>query len=568
MLADFTTLYQKTADAIVLIREDLIADVNPAGLALFGYDAAADMLGRRLADFSPLQQAEGVLSAPALAVLAAQAHSAGNHRFEWRWVGAGGRQFWGDVLLTALEPELLLALIRDVSARRMDQLTLCLALMSGISERRRSEARTRHLAEHDFLTDLPNRVLLLDRLSLALAAARRKGSMLAILFLDLDRFKNINDTLGHHIGDLLLKEVAARLLKCVRGADTVSRQGGDEFVIILNDIGGIDQAAHVAATILAAIGQEFVLAPHRLHVSTSIGISIFPGDGADIDTLVRNADLAMYHAKERGRNGFQFFSPEMNAQIVERVAFENDLRRALAEDQFALEYEAQIEIATGRPLAAEALLRWRHPVLGLLPPERFIGVAEDCGLMVPIGAWVLEQACAEAQRWRAAGQPLVVAINLSPTQFLQRDLADGVRAALAASGLPPVLLELELTEAVIMRHSGIAQARLEALRALGVRLAIDDFGTGYSRVGHLREYPVGKLKIDGSFVEGIADGDGAPVVAIIAMAHSLGLTVLAEGVETEEQLSFLQQHGCDQYQGRYAAQDGRLDGLAGLLDGA
>jgi len=568
MLADFTTLYQKTADAIVLIREDLIADVNPAGLALFGYDAAADMLGRRLADFSPLQQAEGVLSAPALAALAAQAHSAGNHRFEWRWVGAGGRQFWGDVLLTALDPELLLALIRDVSARRMDQLTLCLALMSGISERRRSEARTRHLAEHDFLTDLPNRVLLLDRLSLALAAARRKGSMLAILFLDLDRFKNINDTLGHHIGDLLLKEVAARLVKCVRGADTVSRQGGDEFVILLNDIGGIDQAAHVAATILAAIGQEFVLEPHRLHVSTSIGISIFPGDGADIDTLVRNADLAMYHAKERGRNGFQFFSPEMNAQIVERVAFENDLRRALAEGQFALEYEAQIEIATGRPLAAEALLRWRHPALGLLPPERFIGVAEDCGLMVPIGAWVLEQACAEAQRWRAAGQPLVVAINLSPTQFLQRDLADGVRAALAASGLPPALLELELTEAVIMRHSGIAQARLEALRALGVRLAIDDFGTGYSRVGHLREYPVGKLKIDGSFVDGIADGDGAPVVAIIAMAHSLGLTVLAEGVETEEQLSFLQQHGCDQYQGRYAAQDGRLDGLAGLLDGA
>jgi diguanylate cyclase (GGDEF)-like protein/PAS domain S-box-containing protein len=568
VLVDFTTLYHKTGDAIVLIREDLIADVNPAGLALFGYATAADMLGRRLADFSPLRQAEGVLSAPALAALAAQAHGAGNQRFEWSWVGAGGRQFWGDVLLTALEPGALLAVIRDISARRMEQLTLCLALMSGISERRRSEARTRHLAEHDFLTDLPNRVLLLDRLSLALAAARRKGSMLAILFLDLDRFKNINDTLGHHVGDLLLKEVAARLVKCVRGADTVSRQGGDEFVIILNDIGGIDQAAHVAATILAAIGQEFVLAPHRLHVSTSIGISIFPGDGADIDTLVRNADLAMYHAKERGRNGFQFFSPEMNAQIVERVAFENDLRRALAEGQFELEYEAQIEIATGRPLAAEALLRWRHPTLGLLPPGRFIGVAEDCGLMVPIGRWVLEQACAEAQRWRAAGHPLAVAINLSPTQLLQPDLADGVRAALAASGLPPALLELELTEAAIMRHSGIAQARLQALRALGVRLAIDDFGTGYSRVGHLGDYPVGKLKIDGSFVDGIAGGDGAPVVAIIAMAHSLGLTVLAEGVETEEQLSFLQQHGCDQYQGRYAAQDGRLDGLAGLLDGA
>jgi diguanylate cyclase (GGDEF)-like protein len=357
--------------------------------------------------------------------------------------------------------------------------------MRGVSDRRRSEARTRHLAEHDFLTDLPNRVLLLDRLSLALAAARRRGSMLAILFLDLDRFKNINDTLGHHIGDLLLKEVAARLVKCVRSVDTVSRQGGDEFVIILADIGGIDQAAHVAATILQAVGQEFVLAPHRLHVSTSIGVSIFPGDGADIDTLMKHADLAMYHAKESGRNSYRFFSPEMNAQIVERVGFENELRRALAERQFVLEYEAQIDIGSGLPLAAEALLRWRHPSLGLLRPERFIGVAEDCGLMAPIGRWVLEQACGAAQRWNAAGQPLVVAVNLSQSQFLQRDLEDGVRAALAASGLPPALLELELTEAVIMKHSAIAPARLAALRALGVRLVIDDFGTGYTRVGHL-----------------------------------------------------------------------------------
>jgi diguanylate cyclase (GGDEF)-like protein/PAS domain S-box-containing protein len=571
VLADFTEVYQKTSDAFVLIREEVIVDVNPAGLALFGYDAPDDMLGKRLADFSPMQQAEGVLSAPALAAMAARAHSDGNHRFEWTWVGGGGRQFWGDVLLTAVERGALLAAIRDISERRMDQLTLCLALMNGIGERRRSEARTRHLAEHDFLTDLPNRVLLLDRLSLALAAARRKGSMLAVLFLDLDRFKNINDTLGHQVGDLLLKEVAARLVKCVRGADTVSRQGGDEFVIILSEVGGIDQVAHVAETILAAIGQEFVLAPHRLHVSTSIGVSIFPGDGADIDTLIRHADLAMYHAKERGRNGFQFYSPEMNAQIVERVAFENELRRALAERQFVLEYEPQIDIASGRPLAAEALIRWRHPTLGLLPPERFLGVAEDCGLMLPIGRWVLEQACGAAQRWRAAGHPLVVAINLSQTQFLQRDLAEHVRAALAASGLPPALLELELTEAVIMKHSAIAPARLEALRALGVRLAIDDFGTGYSRVGHLGDYPVGKLKIDGSFVgaiDGGGRGDGAPVIAIIAMAHSLGLTVLAEGVETEAQLRFLRRHGCDQFQGRYARRDGRLDGLGALLDGA
>jgi diguanylate cyclase (GGDEF)-like protein len=561
-------MFQKTSDAVIFTRQELIVDVNPAGLALFGCEDPAQMQGRRLADFSPLQQAEGTASAPTLAGMAARAHRDGNHRFEWCWVGGGGRQFWGDVLLTSMAPDTLCAVIRDISTRRMDQLLLSLALMRGVSDRRRSEARTRHLAEHDFLTDLPNRVLLLDRMSLALAAARRRGSMLAILFLDLDRFKNINDTLGHHIGDLLLKEVAARLVKCVRSVDTVSRQGGDEFVIILADIGGIDQAAHVAATILQAFEQEFVLEPHRLHITTSIGVSIFPGDGADIDTLMKNADLAMYHAKESGRNSYQFFSPEMNAQIVERVAFENELRRALAEQQFVLEYEAQIDIDSGRPLAAEALIRWRHPSLGLLRPERFIGVAEDSGLMVPIGRWVLEQACREAQRWREAGQPLVVSVNLSQTQFLQRDLADSVQAALAASGLPPALLELELTEAAIMKHSTIAHARLAALRALGVRLTIDDFGTGYTRVGHLREYPVDKLKIDHSFVYGILDGDGAPVIAIIAMAHSLGLKVLAEGVETEHQLLFLRQHGCDQYQGRYAMQDGRLDGLNGLLDGA
>jgi diguanylate cyclase (GGDEF)-like protein len=543
---------------------------------MFECDDPADMLGQELADFSPLQQAEGALSAPLLREQAARAHGDGNHRFEWCCVGRRGRQFWAEILMTAVAHEdgtLLYTAIRDISMRRNEQLTMYLALMSDLADRRRTEARTRHLAEHDFLTDLPNRVLLLDRMSLALAAARRNHRMAAILFLDLDRFKYINDTLGHHVGDLLLKEVAARLVKCVRGVDTVSRQGGDEFVVILADIGGIEQAAHVAATIQQAIAQEFVLEPHRLHVSTSIGVSIFPGDGADIETLMKNADLAMYHVKESGRNGYQFFSPEMNAQIVERVAFENELRRALTERQFTLEFEAEVDIASGKPLGAEALIRWRHPTLGLLRPERFIGVAEDSGLMVRIGEWVLEQACLAAARWRDAGHPLVVGVNLSQTQFLQKNLVDKVRAALEASGLPPALLQLELTEAMLMKHSAGAAATLGALRSLGVRLALDDFGTGYTRVGHLKEYPLDKLKIDLSFVSGIGEGDGdavvhAPVVnAIIAMAHSLGLTVLAEGVQTEAQLRFLREHGCDQYQGRYARLGGSLDGLGGLLDG-
>lgn len=575
---DFQLMYENTSDAVALIRDGRIADVNPAALAMFECDSAEDMLGQELADFSPLQQAEGVLSAPLLRELAARAHGDGNHRFEWCCVGRRGRQFWAEILMTAVERgdgsgALLYTAIRDISARRNEQLTMYLALMSDLADRRRTEARTRHLAEHDFLTDLPNRVLLLDRMSLALAAARRNQRMAAIMFLDLDRFKYINDTLGHHVGDQLLKEVAARLVKCVRGVDTVSRQGGDEFVVILADIGSIAQAAHVAATIQKAIAQEFVLEPHRLHVSTSIGVSIFPDDGGDIETLMKNADLAMYHVKESGRNGYQFFSPEMNAQIVERVAFENELRRALTSQQFTLEYEAEVDIASGRPLGAEALIRWQHPTLGLLPPERFIGVAEDSGLMVRIGQWVLERACQQARRWRDAGHPLVVGVNLSQTQFLQKNLVDQVRAALEASGLPPALLQLELTEAMLMRHSAGAAATLGALRALGVRLALDDFGTGYTRVGHLREYPLDKLKIDLSFVSGIGgtEGEGdavvhAPVVdAIIAMAHSLGLAVLAEGVETEAQLRFLCEHGCDQYQGRYVRLSGSLDGLDGVL---
>ncbi|OFA02649.1 bifunctional diguanylate cyclase/phosphodiesterase [Duganella sp. HH101] len=570
--ADYRALYQHTSDALLVLQDGCIVDCNPAALALFECNGAQRLPGRNLADLSPLQQTEGVLSTRALADLQADALRDGNRRFEWCWVGCGGRQFWADVVLTALGPQRLCAAIRDISARKQEQLALYLGLLADVADRRPAE-QTRHLAEHDFLTDLPNRVLLLDRLTLALAAARRRRSRLALLFLDLDRFKNINDTLGHHVGDRLLQEVALRLRGCVRSVDTVSRQGGDEFVIILPEIGGIDQVAHVAAAVLNTLGQEFVLEPYRLNVGASIGISIFPDDGADLDTLVRHADLAMYHAKENGGNGFQFFSAEMNALIVERAALENDLQRALRERQFVLEYEAQVDLASGLPLAAEALLRWRHPTLGLLRPERFIGVAEACGLMVPIGQWVLEQACREARRWQQAGHALAVAVNLSPTQFLQKDLAAGVDRALAAAGLAPELLELELTEAVIMQHGAAAPATLGALRQLGVRLAIDDFGTGYTRIGHLREYPFNKLKIDRTFIgdiDGAADGATPPTVvtAIIAMARSLDLTVLAEGVETEAQLRFLAQHGCHQVQGYYVRQNGWLDGLDGLLDGA
>jgi diguanylate cyclase (GGDEF)-like protein/PAS domain S-box-containing protein len=676
---NFRQLFEKSADAIVLIRDELIADANPAAVALFHCADKQRMLGQSLTDFSPLQQPGGAASAQFNAGMAAQARAAGNCRYDWRYLTCGGHQFWAEVLLTSIthDPHVLFyALIRDISARKLAERSLYLAaqvfenardaiavtdqqrrviavnhayseitgfgaaeiigtpfsiqrreggggagedgaplhqiwaelgadgywqgeivgqrksgdcypawlsltvirdshgaisnymaVVSDITDRKKSEEHTRHLAEHDFLTDLPNRVLLLDRLSLALAAARRKDSMLALLFLDLDHFKHINDTMGHHVGDLLLKEVARRLLKCVRGADTVSRQGGDEFVILLADVGNIDQAAHVAAAILQAVTQPCEIDGYALYVSTSMGISVFPSDGDDIDTLVKNADIAMYHAKENGRHSFQFFNAEMNARIVERAAFENGLRRALERDELELEYQPEIDIASGAVVGVEALIRWRHPQLGLLAPERFIAVAEECGLMIPIGNWVLRHACRQARRWHDAGYALVVAVNLSAAQFLQKNLVRDVGEALRAAALAAPFLELEITEAIIMKGGAGVIGTLEALRALGVKLTIDDFGTGYSRLGHLRRYPIDKLKIDQSFLAdmGANPDDAAVITTIIGMARSLKLKVIAEGVETAAQLEFLRAQGCDEYQGFYAGSVLAGTELAALL---
>ena len=445
-----------------------------------------------------------------------------------------------------------LTAIRD----NADQVINYMAILSDITERKRVEEHHRYLAEHDFLTDLPNRVLFLDRLHQALASARRKQTKVAVMFVDLDRFKGINDSFGHHVGDAVLKEVAARLTGCVRGVDTVSRQSGDEFVVILADIGGADQAAHVAGSVMQAVAQPVQYGDGlKLSLSVSIGISLYPDDGDDLDTLLRHADVAMYHAKQTGRNAFSFFNAKMNAHVIERVQMENKLRLALSNNEFELAYQPAINIASGMTIGVEALLRWRHPERGLLLPGQFMAIAEETGLMVPIGNWVLRQACLQAAKWHQAGFPVVMAVNMSSGQFIHDHVMENVDAALAESGLEAAFLDLEIKEDVIMSNNEKAIATVKALRARGVQLTIDDFGTGFSSLSHLRRFPLSKLKIDRSFVDDITrqPADAAIILAIIAVARSLKLRVLAEGVETAEQLLFLQQHGCDEYQGYYAS---------------
>ncbi|SFD77233.1 putative bifunctional diguanylate cyclase/phosphodiesterase [Massilia yuzhufengensis] len=428
-----------------------------------------------------------------------------------------------------------------------------MVMLSDISERKRVEEQVRHQAEHDALTGLPNRTLFLDRMHHALATWRRQHDSFAVLFLDLDRFKEVNDNNGHQAGDAVLREVATRLRGCVRRVDTISRLGGDEFVMLLADIGGVDQAAHVAAAVMAAVSRPIEVARQQLTLSASIGVAICPTDGGDVDTLMHHADVAMYHAKAQGRSSFRFFSPEMNARVVERGELDKRLRQALERQEFVLEYQPELDVGSGRVIGMEALIRWRHPDRGLLLPHDFLQVAEECGLIVPIGEWVLREACTQARAWRDAGHEATVAVNLSDVQFLHGRLLDTVDDALAQSGLAPHCLDLEITEGALMQGDAGLDGTVAALRGRGVQLTVDRFGTGVASLSSLRRFPLSKLKIDRSFVSDIEHDpdDAALIPAIIAVARSLRLRVVAEGVETAEQLRFLRQHGCDEYQGFY-----------------
>lgn len=439
--------------------------------------------------------------------------------------------------------------VRDTAGRLLRRA----GIAQDITEQKQQEERIQHLAYHDALTGLPNRMLVMDRLARGLAVAQRQHRQLAMLFLDLDRFKTINDTLGHLSGDSLLRQVARRLLSSLREQDTVARLGGDEFLVLLEHVTDIGDVAHVANKILAALAQPFDLGEHELHVTVSIGVSLYPRDAQDAESLLKYADTALYKAKDAGRNTYRFFSPEMDAHAHAQLRLENELRRALDRGELLLHYQPQFDLVSRRLCGVEALLRWQHPQRGLVAPAEFIGLAEETGLMLPIGAWVLERACAQAQVWRQAGHALRMAVNLSGQQLRRPGLVAAVQQALDASGLPAAALELEMSESSIMKEAEQSSQLLGQLRELGVQLVMDDFGTGYSSLAQLKRLPLQRLKIDRSFIHGLdadTDGDGEAVVAaMLAMAHKLHLRVLAEGVETDTQRQRLLQLGCDEVQG-------------------
>jgi diguanylate cyclase (GGDEF)-like protein len=448
-----------------------------------------------------------------------------------------------------------------------DIVALC-GIAQDITERKLVEQRIQFLAYYDSLTGLPNRALLQDRLVQAIAGAHRRDEHAAVLFFDLDRFKVINDSLGHAVGDLLLQNVAERLKCQVREHDTVARMGGDEFIIVLSMIHGTDDAVLVAERIVSAIAEEFEIQGRTLKVSCSLGISIYPQHGTDSETLIKNADAAMYAAKESGRNRFRFFTEETTAKVVEHSMLEHDLAMALQRNEIFLMYQPQVEIRTGRIVGLEALLRWHHPVLGLVPPDNFIRVAENSGLILPIGEWVLKAACAQVHAWQAEGlPPLSVAVNVSAIQFRQEGFKDLIQGVLRDSGIPPHYLELELTESLLTTNVDVMFALLNEMQAMGVKLAIDDFGTGYSSLSHLRQFPVGKLKIDRSFIRDVETSPDAAAIAtaVISLAKTLNLRVIAEGVETEGQLAFLRSHDCDEIQGYYFSRPLRTNEVPALL---
>jgi diguanylate cyclase (GGDEF)-like protein/PAS domain S-box-containing protein len=437
-----------------------------------------------------------------------------------------------------------------------------------VSASRAMTQKMSHLAEHDVLTSLPNRSLLNDRLEHGIALACRNGRQMAILFIDLDHFKHINDSLGHLIGDRILKAVAQRITPCIRNSDTVSRQGGDEFVVLLSEINRPEDAGVIAEKILLAVMEPYTIDSHYLHLTASIGVSVYPNDGRDASTLIQYADTAMYHAKEKGRNNSQFFKEDMNVRAEERQIITGDLRHALIRGEFFLVYQPKINLVTGTITGFEALIRWRHPTRGILYPNAFIPIAEECGLIIPIGEWVLHEACTQARQWLAEDLKIkTIAVNISAVEFRSVPFFDGVCRILRTTELDPNYLEIELTETAVMRDFEETSVILHALSAMGVRITVDDFGTGYSNLSYLKRFPINALKLDRSFIHDLPDSaDVSTIVSsVVRMAHGLHLRVVGEGVETLQQLQFLQRHDCAEAQGYYFSKPVDPDECRSLL---
>jgi len=442
-------------------------------------------------------------------------------------------------------------------------------LQESVQQHQLAAERSEYLAYNDSLTGLPNRSMFSRLLHQAISVSQRHGTQLAVLFVDLDRFKNVNDTLGHGAGDALLQEMAARFKSCLRASDSVARLGGDEFVLVTPDLNGLEQVLALAQKVLATVARPFALRGHEFHVTASIGIAVYPNDGEDERVLMKNADIAMYQAKEDGKNTFAFYSAALNKHSVERLAFESSLRRALEERQLEVHYQPKVDCSTGYLTGVEALLRWNHPDLGPVPPSKFIPVAEENGLIVSIGRWVLTTACQQHMAWRALGYPpLRVAVNLSARQFYDGSLLSDVRSTLAATGMDAEFLELEITESMLMHDIEKASEVLMAFKNLGIRLSLDDFGTGYSSLSNLKRFPIDTIKVDRSFVRDLPanDEDKAIMDAVIAMGKTLHMTVVAEGVETQGQIDFLRGLDCDECQGFYFSKAVQAEAIAELLD--
>jgi diguanylate cyclase (GGDEF)-like protein/PAS domain S-box-containing protein len=549
-LQRMAALMESSHDAVIGTSVDgSIVTWNPAATEIFGY-SAVETIGRPISMLEPPDRA-----------------SEGSDLHE-KLQGGGSVVRFDSVRVkkdgTKVDVAISMSPIRDTSGNLIGFASIA----RDIGERKRSEELIIYQAFHDPLTGLANRALLMERLNLCLGKARRSGKLLAVLYLDLDLFKSVNDGIGYVSSDSVLQELARRLTACVRDADTVARVGGDEFVVLLPEIVRAEDAAIVARKLLESVAEPFATAERPIALTTSIGVSLFPDDGDDAETLLRGADNAMYRAKQRGRNNFQVSAPELSEEAIKRLDVQAGLRQALERHQLILHYQPVLSLTTGRIVELEALVRWRHPEKGLIMPGAFIDVAEKAGLMVPLGQWVLNQASTQLKSWQDNGFPeLRVAINLSPSQFHERNLVASVERALTDSSLKPEALEIEITEGVAMEDAEVTVANLMALRDMKVGISIDDFGTGYSSLSYLKKFPVTTLKIDQSFVSDVVtnSADAGIVRAVVAMAHGLKLNVIAEGVETKEQFAYLRDSGCDAMQGYWFSRPLPVEQVDALL---